>query len=442
MDGLRFAREYLCTRALRELAWADRAAHVEAADVFCIGMEPGLVKHELLEGGLFALFASWLLTDWHWDWERTGSPRQLGELLEGQRTVRHDERLLLGALRRSSISWHSVEDVERGGLVRLKDMLSGGREQFVYEGDCEVELSKGDVILARVVSLTGASVLFGMYPRIVPAEFRAEIFEDRDALEFEAGRGMRIRGLDREAASKAAIRAVFACLSERIHLDALPEEECGEIRERAEMRFETELTPAEVVRGLADLAFGSGLRRSAEMFALDVEEHPGRPITLGWEDKDNGACDITIEGRSVTLLLDKPELVETMKHRICRLLGDSIRYIETVQVSRPDPQRDALVLERCELEELEAECGDLDPVAGLPAGTELLEFDISGKAHWQAWLDEPNVDLEDASPRQAAASAEGRRLVVPLVRSLERDCLRSDPLRPDFAAMRRELGLD
>lgn len=82
---------------------------------------------------------------------------------------------------------------------------------------------------------------------------------------------------------------------------------------------------------------------------------------------------------------------------------------------------------------------DLLPSSGGGGGSELLQFKVT---FFQAWLDEPNQKLDQATPREAARSEALRPRLVRLLTELERKEARLDAeQRYDFADIRRELGV-
>src|ERR1051326_1589751 len=66
------------------------------------------------------------------------------------------------------------------------------------------------------------------------------------------------------------------------------------------------------------------------------------------------------------------------------------------------------------------------------------------KQYWDAWFDLPVPALDDMTPRQAAKTQEGRELLESLLLLYEHhsDADSGNALRPDIAALRRELGIN
>ena len=67
----------------------------------------------------------------------------------------------------------------------------------------------------------------------------------------------------------------------------------------------------------------------------------------------------------------------------------------------------------------------------------------TARQHWEAWFDLPVPALNDMTPRAAAETEEGRELLDSLLLLYENHAENSSDniLRPDVAALRRELGM-
>jgi hypothetical protein len=72
------------------------------------------------------------------------------------------------------------------------------------------------------------------------------------------------------------------------------------------------------------------------------------------------------------------------------------------------------------------------------------KLEETARQHWITWLDLPVPALNNMSPREAAKTEEGRDLLQSLLLYYEShdDGLGENLMRPDVAALRRELGME
>ncbi len=79
-------------------------------------------------------------------------------------------------------SFHQVLDVEPGRRLLLRDLLLGG-EHHVYEEQASRTLQPGAIIYGRVVPFDRVALLVGCGAISLPADFRQEVEELREAME-------------------------------------------------------------------------------------------------------------------------------------------------------------------------------------------------------------------------------------------------------------------
>lgn len=82
---------------------------------------------------------------------------------------------------RSPLSVLAVEQVTSGVSLDVRDVLTG-RSFHTPELTASRSLHEGDMVFARVVTLEGLSVLFGMAPYVASPEWHVEVLDWRDHL--------------------------------------------------------------------------------------------------------------------------------------------------------------------------------------------------------------------------------------------------------------------
>ena len=191
-------------------------------------------------------------------------------------------------------------------------------------------------------------------------------------------------------------------------------------------------------------------------------------IARRWLGEEQSGADSPLRdagGRRLMLVLDRFAVNHAEAVRQVRSLGrddgervlffDGSRWIGEADLSAASgelllvtPSRElsdrlvALLKPIAGLEHRERQVDDLSALEGVPAaggGAELLSFK---KTFFAAWLDEPNQKLDQATPRQAAASSEQRPHLLRLLAELEaKEARLPKSERFDFRPLRGQLRL-
>jgi len=100
-------------------------------------------------------------------------------LANARAQVSDDEREWIHAACRSPMSAFVVEGVDPGRSIDIKDILTG-RRFHVLEAAASKTIERNDVAFARVVTVGGTSVMFGMAPWRMGPEWHAPIIDFRE----------------------------------------------------------------------------------------------------------------------------------------------------------------------------------------------------------------------------------------------------------------------
>jgi hypothetical protein len=197
-----------------------------------------------------------------------------------------------------------------------------------------------------------------------------------------------------------------------------------------------------------------------------AERIKAEAVARRWLGQDEGGSASPLldkKGRKLRLVLDRFVVDSPQAVREVRALGkpegervlffDGPEWIGEADFSLPGqmmlltPQKElgdrllALLRPIQGLQHSERQVDELSHLEQAPAGGGggLLQFK---QTFFAAWLDEPNQKLEQATPRQAAASGELRPLLARLLGELEeKEARLPQAERFNFQALRQELGI-
>lgn len=365
------------------------------------------------------IFVPWCVYQWVPGAEVRDSPEVEGLTLAARylrRRSREQSPLALRYLAASTeavFSFHDVVEVEPGTGLTMRDALTGAEAQVV-EKTASQSARPGEILLARVATVDGLSILDGCAPISFPPLEKAGIIELRNRLR-----------PGRRAISSATLReheldlsATYRKIADHLLHPRPPvmRNTDGEPLVFARVTFEVPsarsafeaLAPLSLDASPADLLREATFDAQGELLAVEFpwlrrggSALLGSFTALGW---------VMIEGRRVVVEVNSEERARKIREIAEERLPDGSRHLATV------------------LESLESALESSRP-GGAPAGAE--REDPSSRpevqrwlaermrAHYRDWPSTPLPALNGRTPLQAIRSRDGREMVEALLLDFE-----------------------
>lgn len=414
------------------------------------------------ESPINVLFMPWFLFNWTHETMPPGTKRfsetTIAESFLSEHSVSPDEeRFLVSAIRRP-YSLCEVVELTPGVGITLFDLL--GRVRYeVLERSASQTLKRGEIIYCATTHLDGITSNIGTGPYALRPTAKRDVLELRKWIIDESGSdqltethldefAVDIRGLYLDTLATMFRPPQLAntdndpLLPQKVYFDLeSPDKAFYALKDLAEGITEDELR--------ADSELAHDLIVKAEIPWLggtdEARKRLGGPVLLGT---------IIIENRKLIADVNSTRRAETIRRIIEERLGHDACYKTTL------------------LEPIESEVEKMwAAAAGTAAGSssgipsaewaertetsgvislddappELrLRLEESARQHWIRWMDLPVPALNNMTPREAAKTEEGRDLLESLLLYYEshEDGSNDNLMRPDVAALRRELGMD
>jgi hypothetical protein len=337
---------------------------------------------------------------------------------------------------RSPLSALVVEQATPQRSLDLKDVLTGERFHVLEQGASQ-KLQSADLLFTRVLTLDGASVMFGASPFVVPPRWHTHVIDWRQRT-FRR-RLMRRQDLDD---FDIEIRAMYFQIAAEL-LNPTPPRLCntdGDPLALTTLTYELKTTVDEAFERLAPLA-----RVHGEDHVHDVTRDESGTMTsaiLSWAKAGNRKhknWDNTILG---TLRLGLGRLVVEVnsarragrvKREIAKRLPGAAILVDT---NVTDPAEALAERQR----ERGAGALDHEPLGTTPPELRAIEDDLL-RRHWEQWLDTQVPALGNKTPRQAARSAGGRERLEALLAELARGAAGGRNAASHVAFIREKLRL-
>lgn len=367
-------------------------------------------------------FVPWMA----YHWRIQGRPLAKWFLEERASKLSPTERTWLEAQSKAWLSIWEVTDVKSGVSLVLTDLLAGER-RFVREKSASRGLSRGEVVLGRIVDFGGVSVIAGMraYP-LPPDRVPGLLVHACEALGFSLGQVP----IDRlhEQDSMAILVSLW-------------EEEVDELKNAGPPQL-TNTDGDELILTTDTFGITSGstdaiVERLSALEGVERDEN----------EKDQPVLVFTRAGNAM-MKASGPTVIGRV-----RLAGQALT-IETNSTRRADNLR-ALVEEKCagllrydgrdrkDTESFWKESRSSRKAPAEPPSPEAAKFVREYKAkHYEAWLDESIPALGGATPREAAKNPLGREMLLQLLKEMEHmESKLPKTERYDYSILRRRLGL-
>ena len=338
--------------------------------------------------------------------------RDPGGLAPGDRSV-------LEEWKRSRYSLFEVQEVRPGSGVLVQDLLAGG-EFFVHDVSSSNNMARWDCCLARFEE-TGGRAMFNGIARMVPRQ---------------------VLGPLQEWASAARRRSGLSC-------DLFLRANSHKLRQKASELIKKTMDSLQVVsfegdplvfsRAVYEVLDEDGLRRSLD--ASDMlrkeEDDPNAYVWLGEVDAESEGRRIfghlrikvgqlTLECSTRQRLKRGRELLRTLAGAALRHKGDQFQGLQSAM----------------------KEAGKTPPK---PTGSALhreVEHELVQKVlaeHYRKWPDTPLPALDGKTPREAAATPQGRKALVDLLKIFENGeerKRRAGQPSYDIGLLKAELGVE
>lgn len=354
----------------------------------------------------------------------------------GSRLNSYEKRFIRASVE-EPLSFWQVVDVEPGERMRLRDLLRD-EEKIVYERTASESMPEGMVVLARVITLDGNSVLSGLMPMGLSPDYAPSITRWRRNI--EEARGAKFCLADCLLDYCIEVLDTYYDLLHHF-IDPPPpvmQNTDGELIAPQRLTYRLNCSPRDAFDALKTLQIWG----VDEVLETDLASYDNSgalsKVQLDWLEKKkkpaiSRECTVygvfIIDGSQLRVEVNSYGRAESVRRRVGRRLSGRAEYlgtesIELDQLTRPPPtEQDA------------AQMMD-DPQV-------LAQIEAMAKAHWDNWLDESLPALNGQTPRQAAKSRDGRRALEVLLTSFDSmlDNGPVNPMAPDVDALRRKLGL-
>jgi hypothetical protein len=335
------------------------------------------------------------------------------------------------------LSFHRVEDVERGVGLVLKDLVTG-RERRVAERGVSETAQGGDILFAQVVQAGGLSLIECCAPFAFPP-----ISQIRIAGECRALVGRRKRATFPLREYDLEMLAIYHAAAEPLLNPRLPtlQNTDGEPMSMRKVVFDID-SPERAFSALRHLDPGE----DADLARAQRRDAQGRLVEaeLSWVEpsrnprgamKDKVVAFLAIGPSRLTAEVNSEARERRLRETVERALGAGARYRAT------EIQSVEQLLARGEASPPSPSRRESDAIADSPEVRALINEHMS--RHYDSWVNERIPALGNRTPLQAVKSRAGREAVQALVTQLERDGAKmSPPLDPAIVKRLKErLGL-
>ena len=433
---------------------AGNYAYSMAVDEFFLWPEETEVLEDLLEEH-FPIFLPWYLHNWYFDPNELESQedevkinlpphRTISEMYLKEESKRLDslqQRILEANLRRP-YSFYEIIECRTGEGFTLRDLFLEENLRVSEKRGSE-NISPGNILFARTLTLDGLTILDGCGTVAIPPKYKREILELRDKMR-NFHTFLTVESLNEY---DVEIRDLYFYIYENLH--QIPEIRNYDGDEILYTTLYFEIDDPEIAfEKLAPLAKSWTHKEMLENALYDQEGHL-RQAQIEWERKkkrdEPGQAyvllgTLEIDRNEMTVEVNSRERAKKIEREIRKRLGKHARLtkkeersLDEVIQSRQDGE--------WEKNESFSQTQFLDP--------EILEK-IKGVylKHWEKWLDIPVPALNGKTPREAAKTTEGRERLKTILQDAAEAAKKdqrqeiSDFQLELFRKVEKELGLD
>jgi tetratricopeptide (TPR) repeat protein len=328
------------------------------------------------------------------------------------------DRHMLEEWQRSRYSLFEVQEVRQGSGVQVRDLLAGG-EFFVHDVSSSNHMARWDCCLARSEA-TGGRVMFSGIARMVPPHAVGPLQE-------WAGAARRRSGLSWDPFLRANSHKLRQKASELVRkaTDALQV-----------VSFEGD--PLVFSRSVYEVVDDGALRTALDgSDPLEKEDDPGAYVWLSEENAESGGRRVfghlRIAGGRLTLECSTRQRLERGKELLRGLAGAALRH------KGDEFQSWESAMKSARKSSIKPAASSLPP----EAEHELVQKVLA--EHYRKWPDMPLPALDGKTPREAAATSEGRSQLVELLKTFENGeerNRREGRAWYDIGLLKAELGIE
>lgn len=359
------------------------------------------------------------------------------------RSLSDMERAFIEAVREEPFSFYEILEADPGDGVRVRDILRGV-EWHVTERTASGSLQRGDLVYARVATLSGLSIFEGIGSVALRPSRKAEILELRRELREKAGT-ISTQTL-REASQ--ALRETYHELRRRELNRSLPilQNTDGDPLQFCTITYRVPSAQAAFM-ALRTLAVGQTEEEQLRGAEHDAEGRLHK-IDFSWLKRGNKKHPtwdntvlghLVIEGDRLTIEVNSAKRARKIQAEIRKRLGEGAVLLKTetrsLEEAMAESKREELTpAGRRRRREHEA-------FQRRPEVKELMQK--QSDAHWEAWIHMKVPALGNRTPAEAVGDPDGREMVEALLTEFDRYDSKKRPGEPrvDIPGVRRRLGL-
>src|ERR1700730_3968003 len=247
--------------------------------------------------------------------------------LLGARDVSPDQKQFALQALRQAVSFWSVQEVDRGASLKLRDLFTHA-EHTVRERQASEVLNKGDIVHTRVISAGQAAVMCGLAPIPFPPDFHFDILDARETL---FGPRRKISNADLQE-HEAALRQLYFALRHRLLNPQRPilQNTDGDLLEFVKLTYQLSCSPRTAFDKLRSLNL---LETEEELLADATENEKGelQTVTFSWMKEGNARhrCwdntilgNLTIEDGRLIVEVNSSKRSEAIRREIPKRLGE------------------------------------------------------------------------------------------------------------------------
>jgi hypothetical protein len=384
--------------------------------------------------------------------KRSGASRRLtNEPLGVQYLRKHPARLnayqrkFIAAAFSEPFTFWVIEDVIAAKEIVLRDLFLD-RTFTVKEANASEVLEPGDVLFARVVTVDGQAIVFGVAPTVLPPEAHLRLLDLRDSLE----RILREEGLELNLETlhmlDVQLRRAYLGTVEALNDPARPELQNtdGDPLSFVKLYFDLDCSPEEAFEALKPLSPAE----SPDILEDSIRDDDGNlvEVNFDWIKKGNKLHkhwdntvlgNIAIKGNVLTAEVNSEKRAKKFRSEVKKRLGAKARYKTGVHQS-VESKLEELQAGQSRSDEARREREEFE---SLPEVQEFVRKEM--EAHWENWYDMRLPALKNKTPLEAVRTKAGRERLEALLRHFElmNEDAPQPSLKVDVRAMRKRLGL-
>jgi len=346
---------------------------------------------------------------------------------------------LIEAIEKKAFSFFEVISSNAGTGFRLRDILSG-EEVYIPEKAGSEGTKPGDILFARVIKVDHVHIMIGCAPFIIPPRLKPAVIRLRQDIR----RHRKTISPDVLLEYQEEIRNLYLDIQEFLYTPPKLYNTDGEPVLFHTIHYEID-DPHDAFDALQDLCPGVDREKLLDSATLDST---GRVLKaeFDWMRPDHSFSDtlegtilgnITIDRRSMTVLVNSEARAETIKQEIEARLGPRARHKGT-EIESPDAM---MQKEKSRPDNLYSDRDD--ELINLPEVREQLRQMVLSR--WESWVNEKIPALGGKTPREAAKTPGGRESVEALLLDAERSTGRDEEMgefqREGIENVRKKLKL-